>query len=51
MLELQRPLSFVLDGPGLLIQRLTAMAPPRLDISNIDTDYIPLSMAEPTRTR
>ena len=45
MLELRRPLSRVLDGPGLLLQRLTAMTP-RLNISNIDTDSILLSMAE-----
>ena len=45
MLELPRPLSRVLDGPGLLVQRLTAIAP-RLDLRNIDTDQILLSMAE-----
>lgn len=45
MLELRRPLSRVMDGPGLLIQRLTALTP-RLNLSTIDTDRILLSMAE-----
>ena len=45
MLEVRRPLSRVLDGPGLLIQRLTAMVP-HLDLRNIDPEHLMLSMAE-----
>lgn len=45
MLELRRLLARALKGPGLLVQRLTAVMS-RLDARFIDPDYFILSMAE-----
>jgi hypothetical protein len=45
MLELPRPLLRVLDGPGLIVQKLTAFVS-SLDLRSIDPDYILWSMAE-----
>ena len=45
MLELRSPLARVLDGPALLIQRITAVLP-RLDVSTLDPHDIMLSMGE-----
>jgi hypothetical protein len=41
MLELRRPLSRVLDGPGLLVQRLSA----KLDLRHLDTDQLMYAIA------
>lgn len=45
MLELRSPLSRVLDGPGLLVHRLTAMLP-QLNLRGIDAEDVFLAMAE-----
>ncbi len=45
MLELRRLLRRAINGPGLLVQRLTAVMS-RLDPRSIDPDYFILSMAE-----
>ena len=45
MLELQLPLSRVLDGPGLLVRRLTEFMS-SIDLRSIDPDYTFLGMAE-----
>jgi hypothetical protein len=44
MLELPRPLMRVLDGPGLIVQRLTGWIPQEL--KNFDADELMRSMAE-----
>ena len=44
MLELLRPLTRVLDGPGLIIQRLTQLIPRGL--KDFDADDLMQSMAE-----
>lgn len=45
MLELRSPLARVLDGPGLLMQRITNLAP-RFSLHGVDVDRLLLSMAE-----
>jgi hypothetical protein len=45
MSELRRPLSRLLDSPGLLVQRLKGLLP-KLDPRPIDLDYLLASMAE-----
>lgn len=44
MIEQRSPLARVLDGPGLLMQRLTEIVTPRLQ--GMDTESLMFAMAE-----
>ena len=46
MLELRRPLSRIMDGPGLLIEKLTALTP-NLDPHHIDDILLSLAESDP----